>query len=241
MQFKAVLSQETLKTITSAISTIVSEAKIQILPTGLKIQAVDPATVCMAFVEVGADAFDFYKADEGMIALDLPRLASFAEGKEPVTLELDPDTHKLKISTGKAKYSMSLLDPSSIKDTPRLPQLDMPCSVSIPGSELQASIKACMKVCDHVIIAQEEDFSFEAKGDIDAVKIVYPLAELTGIKQGTSRSLFSLDYMEDIAKIAGKAAAVKVDSGIDYPGVFSCDIGKVHIRYFVAPRMEQSE
>ncbi|MCK9569492.1 DNA polymerase sliding clamp [Candidatus Pacearchaeota archaeon] len=239
--FKIVISQQNLKSIIDAVSHLVSEAKMIILEDGIKIDAVDPANVAMVFLHAGQGAFEYFHADKCELALDLAKLASLTAGKDSVSLELDEETHKLKIVVGRAKYKMSLLDPSAIKNGPRLPQMDMPAHIAIPGTDLQEAVKAAAKVSDHVILVQDDqNFTISAKGNIDAFEMPFALTESQGVKMGESRALFSLDYIEDIAKVASRADLATIETGIDYPMRITFNLGEsINICYLLAPRIEQ--
>jgi proliferating cell nuclear antigen len=238
--FKIVVSQPTLSSIIAAVSHLTTDAKIAISEDGLKIEAVDAANVAMVFLNAKAAAFDSYQATTGEIALDLQKLQSLASGKEPISMLLEEETHKLHIAVGRAKYTMSLLDPSAFKGTPKIPQLDLPCSITMAGGDLLDAIKAAGKVGDHVVLEQnEEEFRFSAKGDIDSFSMPFQLSELTGVRQGVSRALFSLEYFAAIAKVASSCKEVRIDTGVDYPAKIEFSIGDVDIRYLLAPRIEQ--
>lgn len=238
---KIVISQPNLKGIIDAVSHVANEVRLQIMSDGLKIESVDPASVVMVFLHASAGAFEYFKADQGLIALDLPKLASLSAGKDNVTLELEEETHKLKISVGRAKYTMSLLDPGALKPTPRIPDLDLPASVAMPGEEFRDAIAAAGKVSDHIIMEQnDEAFVLSAKGDIDAFEMPISLAEMLAVKHGASRALFSLDYMDDISKVAKGSDNVMIETGIDYPTKITFNIGEsINVQYLLAPRIEQ--
>ncbi|HUI39853.1 MAG TPA: proliferating cell nuclear antigen (pcna) [Methanothrix sp.] len=242
--FKAVINAETLRDAIESVSSLVDEVKFSISEKGLELKAVDPANVAMVSLKIGAEAFEFFKADQGEIGVDLVRLSdvlSMADKGETVQLELDEETHKLKIGVGALSYTLSLIDPTAIRKEPRLPELDLPAHVTLPGAELRRAVKAAEKVSDHVILGvSDEGFYMEAKGDIDSLKLKIPSTELLGMKPGEARSLFSLDYLEDMSKSIGKAGEVTLEMGIDYPLRVSFKIGQpVEITYLLAPRIEQ--
>ena len=239
--FKIVISQLNLKSIISAVSHITSEVKFQLSPDGLKIEAVDPASVAMVKLDASTGAFDYFQADSGQIAMDLTKLAALTAHKDaPVSIELEEETHKLKIAVGKAKYTMSLLDPSSLHATPRIPTLDLPAAVALPGSELREAISSATKVADHIIIEQHDsEFKISAKGDIDAFEMPMNLTEMLSVRHGESRALFSLDYMEDIGKVAAGSDNVMIETGIDYPMKVTFNLGEsINVQYLLAPRIE---
>jgi proliferating cell nuclear antigen len=110
------------------------------------------------------------------------------------------------------------------------------------GSDLQDAIKAAGKVSDHVILEQtDEEFIFSAKGDIDSFRMPFQLSELTGIRNGMSRALFSLDYIAAISKVASGSKEVKIDTGIDYPARIAFSGSNIDITYLMAPRIEQED
>lgn len=239
--FNMVITQQNLKGIIDAVSHLATEAKLVILDDGIKIDAVDSANVAMVFLHASTGAFEYFKADKGELALDLMKLSSLSAGKDNVSMELDEETHKLHITVGRAKYKMSLLDPTAIKGGPRLPQMDMPAHIAIAGNDLQEAVKAAAKVSDHVVLSQDEaTFTISAKGDIDSVEMPFSLSELQGVKMGQSRALFSLDYLQEIAKVASRADLTKIETGIDYPMRMTFNIGEnINIQYLLAPRIEQ--
>ncbi|OPY53059.1 MAG: DNA polymerase sliding clamp [Methanosaeta sp. PtaU1.Bin060] len=242
--FKAVINADTLRDAIESVSSLVDEVKFSISDKGLELKAVDPANVAMVSLKIGAEAFEFFKADQREIGVDLVRLSdvlSMADKGETVQLELDEESHKLKIGVGALSYTLSLIDPTAIRKEPRIPELDLPAHVTLPGSEFRKAVKAAEKVSDHVVLGvSDEGFYMEAKGDIDSLKLKIPSTELLGMKPGEARSLFSLDYLEDMSKSIGKAGEVTLEMGIDYPLRVGFKIGQhVEITYLLAPRIEQ--
>jgi len=242
--FKASINAENLRDAIESVSSLVDEVKFSISEKGLELKAVDPANVAMVSLRVRAEAFDFFKADQGEIGVDLVRLSdvlSMADKGENVGLELDEENHKLKIGVGSLSYTLSLIDPTAIRKEPRIPELDLPAHVTLPGVELRRAVKAAEKVSDHVVMGvSDEGFYMEAKGDIDSLKLKIPSTELLGMKPGEARSLFSLDYLEDMSKSISKAPEVTLEMGIDYPLRVNFKLGQfVEISYLLAPRIEQ--
>ena len=241
--FKAVINAEKLRNSIEAVSTLATEVKFSISEKGLELKTVDPANVAMVHLQIGAEAFESFYAAGGEIALDLEKMSdilSMAGKDENVQLELDEESHKLKIGVGSLAYTLSLLDPTAIRREPRLPELDLPAHVTLPGAELRRAVKAAEMVSDHVVLGvSNEGFYMEAKGDIDSLKLKIPSTELLGLKPGEARSLFSLDYLEDMSKSISKAPEVTLEMGIDYPLRANFKLGQfAEINYLLAPRLE---
>jgi proliferating cell nuclear antigen len=85
-----------------------------------------------------------------------------------------------------------------------------------------------------------EVFFMEAEGDTDNVQLEMTKDQLVDLKAGDAKSLFSLDYLTDISKIAGKTGEVSIDIGKDYPLKVRFKIAQGHgdVSYMLAPRVE---
>ncbi len=242
--FKAVIVAEKIKDAIESISTLVDEARFKLSPEGISVRAVDPANVAMVSLDLSKDAFDSYEATEGEIGIDLTKLngiMEMADKNDNIELELDETAHKLIIRMRGLSYTMSLLDPSSIRKEPKVPALDLPARVVIRGEDLKRAVKAAEKVSDYMNIGVRGDvFFMEAEGDTDKVLLEMTKDQLVDIQPGEVKSLFSLDYLADISKIAGKAEEVTIDIGKDYPLKIKLKIAQGHgeVGYMLAPRVE---
>ena len=242
--FKAVIGAEKLKDSVESISALVDEAKFRITPEGISVKAVDPANVAMVSFELSKDAFDSFEASEGELGIDLTKLGSIldmADKADNIELELDENTHKLVIIMSGLSYTMSLLDPSSIRKEPKVPTLDLPVRIVIRGEDIKRAVKAAEKVGDYMSMGVNgEIFFMGAEGDTDKVLVEMTKDQLIDFKAGEAQSLFSLDYLSDISKIAGKASEVTIDIGKDYPLKLNIKIAEGHgkVSYMLAPRVE---
>ncbi|MBE0523382.1 MAG: DNA polymerase sliding clamp [Methanosarcinales archaeon] len=244
--FKAIIESEKLKETIEAVSSIVDEAKINLTPDGLSIRAVDPANVAMVDLTLKPGAFEEFTATDGEIGVDLNRLndiLGMAEKAETVELELDEETHKLVVKMSGLTYKISLLDPSSIRKEPKVPKLDLPARIVLSGAELRRAIKAAEKVSDHMCMGVDEDiFYMEAEGDSDRMRLDIAKDQLISLESGDARALFSLDYLSDMIKSAGKSNEVTIELGKDYPTMLNFKIagGNGNVSYLLAPRIESN-
>ncbi|KCZ73152.1 DNA polymerase sliding clamp subunit [Candidatus Methanoperedens nitroreducens] len=242
--FKAVIGAEKLKDAIESISTLVDEARFKLTTDGITVRAVDPANVAMVSLDLAKDAFDSYEATEGELGIDLTKLNSImemADKSDNIELDLDETAHKLIVRMRGLSYTMSLLDPSSIRKEPKIPALDLPAHIVIRGEDLRRAVKAAEKVSDYMSMGVKGNIFFmEAEGDTDKVRLEMTKDQLIDLQAGEAKSLFSLDYLTDIAKIAGKAEEVTIDLGKDYPlkARFKIAQGHGEVSYMLAPRVE---
>jgi proliferating cell nuclear antigen len=242
--FKAAINAELLKDAIAALAVIVDEVRFRIKPEGISVKAVDPANVAMVIFELGSSAFDEYNADECEIGIDLNKitdLLGITDKGDTVRMELEEGNHKLLIDVGGLSYTLSLLDPSTIRAEPRIPQLELPAKVVMNGADLRRAVKAAEKISDHMLMGVNGDtFYMEAKGDTDQVRLEMGRDQLIDLKTGEASSLFSLDYLTDIVKPTNKVNEVSLSLGRDFPVIIDFEIanGTGRISYLLAPRIE---
>ncbi|HII02785.1 TPA: DNA polymerase sliding clamp [Methanosarcinaceae archaeon] len=241
---KAAINAELLKDSIASLAVIVDEVRFRINSEGFTVKAVDPANVAMGIFELRSAAFDEYSADECEIGVDLNKitdLLGIADRSDTVRMELDEVNQKLLIDVGGLSYTLSLLDPSTIRAEPRVPQLELPAKVVLNGADLRRAVKAAEKISDHMLMGISEDtFYMEAKGDTDQVRLGMGRDQLIDMKSGDACSLFSLDYLSDIVKPTNKVNEVTLSLGRDFPILIDFEIanGAGKISYLLAPRIE---
>ncbi|HLF17251.1 MAG TPA: proliferating cell nuclear antigen (pcna) [Candidatus Thermoplasmatota archaeon] len=242
--FKAKVKAEVLRTMLDAVAPLVDEAKIQATAEGLSLKAVDPAHVAMVELSVGKKAFAEYKAKDLDMGVDLDKLKDILKLAGPqdfIDIEYKEDAHRLVFKIGHITRRMALVDTANMGD-PKVPNLNLPNQVTVLASELQQGIKASEAVSDHIaLIAQGKTFELVADGDTDQVHLKLEGDELIKIQApDKSRSLFSLDYFSNMAKVVRPTDAVTLHLGTDYPVKIEFDIadGGGHIVYLLAPRIE---
>lgn len=229
------------------LATIVNECKLRFDEDGLSARACDPANVAMCDVSLPQRAFESYEADGGVIGINLDRLQdvlSMGDKGDLVHLELNEETRKLHIEIGELSYTLALIDPDSIRKEPDIPDLDLPAEVAFEGSELARGVTATDLVGDHVSLSADPDeqtFVVSAEGDTDDVDLVLGNEELvTGDVDESAESLFSLDYLEDMARPIGSDVIVSFKLGTEMPVKFRYTNGQASVQHLLAPRIQSS-
>ena len=222
--FKAVISTDVLQNAMKAMSCIIEECIFEITPNGLAARAVDPSNSAMVSIDLRSDAFTQFEADECELGIDLPRLVeilAMSDKSNDVNLEIDPDTHRLNIEMGGLSYTLSLLDPSSMRKSPTVPQLELPAQITLSGTEFKRMTKAASMTGDHMRIGVEGDtFFMDAKGDTDSVRLELTQSELIDLKPADVSALYALDYLSDMSKGIGNVSEIVINLGRDLPVVW---------------------
>lgn len=243
MQLKAAIQADRLQAVLKAITAIATECLATVGPDGMAIKLVDPASVAMADITVPAEAFDFWDCpDQGAIALEAGRLQGLVEGKgiPPVSIEIDG--HEMKVSVGSARYTLRMLSPDAVRKPPRVPEIDLPAWVEIDAQELRGAVKAAINIAEKdgaaVLETTDDKFLMHCSTETEKFSIDWPLSAV-GRRMGMARSLFSLDYLDDISKVL--AGPVLIELGVDYPGRMTAKAeGGIKLQYLLAPRIENT-
>ena len=247
MTFSAIVPVQSLEDALDPVATLVDECTIRLDEDELSIRAVDPANVGMADVSLPERAFESYEADGGVIGVNLDRLQdvlSMGDKGDLAKLELNEETRKLHIQIGELSYTLALIDPDSVRKEPDIPDLDLPADVAFEGSELSRAVTAADLVGDHVSLSADPDgqeFVVSAQGDTDDVEVTLGHDELATADVGESaESLFSLDYLKDMARPIGSDVIVSFKLGTEMPVKFRYTNGEASVEHLLAPRVESS-
>jgi proliferating cell nuclear antigen len=257
--FEAKVDASVLRECIESITAIVDEGKLIIAEEGLKLRAVDPANVAMVSFELQSDAFDEFRfaakesgaeteaggesKAETEIGIDFVKLLGILGigGREEVELELDERAQKLFTRMGSLAYTISLLDPSSLRKEPKVPELEFPVQVIIETEEFRRTIRAAEKIGDHIMLGVDgEVFYMEAEGEMDKLRLGLQKEQLLHLTPGTVHSLYSLDYISAMSKGMSHAENITLNLGKDYPLQIEFEVaeGKGKVSYLLAPRIE---
>lgn len=241
--FAASIATNALQSSMKALSAMVEEARFEITADGIVACAVDPANASLVSLNIPKSVFTEYDATEAELGIDLARfveILGMSEKDVEVELRLDPETHRLDISMGKLSYTMSLIDTETLRKSPQIPELNLPAEITVSTPAFKRMIKAGSMVGDNMWIGVQDDtFFMEADGDGDSVRLDLTESELVKIVPANVKTLYSLDYLEDISKGIGTSSDVVISLGRDLPLVidFSPHDG-CSMTYVLAPRIE---
>jgi len=221
--FEATVAKDRLESFLEPISALTDECRLRLGEDGIAVSAVDGANVAMVDVELGADAFEHYDADGAVIGLPLARfedIVGMAPSNALVRLELTDASGRLDIAFHRVDYSCALLDTDAIREDPDAPDLELPAEVGIEGGEIVRAVSLAGFVADHVRFGVDEGaatFFADADGDTDDIHIEHVSDELRALTAAEVQSIFSIDYLDDIAATVPKDAAVTLELGDSMP------------------------
>jgi len=246
--FKALINGEIIKNAFMGVSILSNDVKMNFNDDEVYIKTVDDANVCMVSLNLKKDAFDYFDASPSSIGLNVKTaydLLKDAKKDDPVEIELLEKESKIKFSMGKLSYSLVLLNTDAIKKEPKTPRIDLPVKAIISGEDFKKAIKAAEKVSDYIIFnADTEGLKMTSRGEMRDMSLSIPKEEMEeySIKDDKSvRSMFSLDYVSEIAKVFVNAEEIELRIGNDFPILMKSSIARDEgfIEYLLAPRVEE--
>ncbi len=241
--FVAELKSDTLKGLVNIISTLIDEVKFTITAEGMTLKAVDAAHVAMIELNVTKDAFESFSAEDTELGLDLEKVKGvlkLAGSGETIRMEQDDATGKLVFKVGNITRRMSLIDTTGMND-PKVPQLNLSATITVPIEELQKGIRAVESISDHITLkAGPEFFELSCEGDTDSVSLKLDASSAKIDTETDVCSMFPPDYLANIIKAIPAGTKVNIELDNDYPVklVFALAEGAATVDYLLAPRIE---
>ncbi len=241
--FVAELKSDVLKGIVNIISTLIDEVKFTITSEGMTLKAVDAAHVAMIEMNLTKGAFESFSAEDTEIGLDLEKVKGvlkLAGSGETIRMEQDDATGKLIFKVGNITRRMSLIDTTGMND-PKVPQLNLTATITVPIEELQKGIRAVESISDHITLkAGPEFFELSCEGDTDSVSLRLDSSSAKISTDSDVCSMFPPDYLANIIKAIPSGTQVDIELDNDYPMklVFALADGAAKVDYLLAPRIE---
>lgn len=241
--FDAKISTSALRSSVKAMAAVIEESTFKITPEGMSSTAVDPANACMCNMVISEGAFIAIDSNETEIGLDLQRfveIIGMAESDGEINLSIDEHTHQLVVDMGGLSYNMSLLDPTTVRASPNVPELNLPAKIKMGVSEFKRAVKAASMTGDTMTIGIDGNTVYmEARGDSDVVRLDMEEETLISLQPADVSATYSLDYLIDIGKGIGNATEITINLGRDLPVVIDFSpYPRCNVTYILAPRIE---
>ena len=239
---------KTWQALISAISALVDEANFEISPKGMTLRAMDPSRIAMVDFELPKSAFSAYECDEeghlGVNLDEMDKIVKRAGAGNSLELALDREKNQLQITLqGRTKrsFKISLIDLGA--DRPPTLNVDFGINIKITADTLKEIIQDANIISDFIQIdAQPDNVTISARGDTGNLEVTIGKSEealLEYTVKEPAKSLYALEYLNDMMKAVAASDTVQLEFGKGTPIklVFAVSSGG-HITYFLAPRVE---
>lgn len=258
--FEARLVQSSvLKKVIEAVKELLSEATFECSDSGMQVQAMDNAHVCLVSLNMRSDGFDKYRCDRnlsmGMSITCMSKILKCAGTDDTVTLRAWDNPESINVifeSPNKeklAEYEMKLINMD--QEHLGIPETLYSCTVKLPSAEFARIVRDLQMFGESITIAcSKEGIKFSAAGDIGTANVkLAQTAESDKEEETVSiemqepvKQAFSARYLNNFVKATPLCAQVQLSLSNDVPLVCEYKIGDIgHIRYYLAPKIEDEE
>jgi proliferating cell nuclear antigen len=239
-------SADVFKKSMEAISVLIDEAELVVSQNGLELRATDPSQISMVDFSLPKKAFTKFEAAETRLGLDLDYLnqvLSRAGSGDELVLSLDEKKAFLIVSfrgSAERSFQVPLIDVSSA-EVPN-PKIEFDSELLVSAGFLQSAFKDAALISSHVVLGcTDEKFFVKAnssKGSLNE-EMKQDKTTLPELRvKHECRSMFPLDYLQDMLKVATSDTKVALFLKSNAPVKVSYPISDATITYFLAPRIE---
>jgi proliferating cell nuclear antigen len=251
--FKATLQDVSLlRDNLDAVSSMITEGTFEISKGGLKLVAMDSASVAMVILQILPSAFlDYHCKEDSKMTISISNLVTImkrARANDSIMLELDEN--RLKI-TMKGDFTRTFIVPliDSVGTVQKVPELNFRGKVVISASALKDGIKDAQMISDCVIFETSPlSFVIKSSGDTSETRMeltkdspsLNSLNLSEGIEAGkTLRAKYSIDYIDKMLKGTKSADNVILQFSNDYPMKLDHTVvDKLQLSFILAPRVD---
>ena len=200
--------QDLMSKIIETLGVVVEDARFDFGENGLEIRVVDPSHVAMIQMNIDSAAFDTWELDETKLGLELRKikeLVSLGGPTDMIEMAYGDETGVLTVNLGKIDRNIRPLDNTTM-NPPTLPELKLPCKVTISGSDFTQALKAARQVGDLVNFSIDENtFTVHVLGSTDSVTVAFNKDELQNLEcEGACSKSILIDlsgsFVEDFWK-----------------------------------------
>ena len=245
---RAIVDAETIQTTVELAHALFEECHVRFGEDGLRLSAMDAATVASVEIALDAAAFDSFEAAAGHVGVNLSRLRDvvrMADRGRPVRFALNAETRKLDVRMDELEYTLAVLDPETIRSPPDRPDggFEFAGEVRAAAGDFERAVRAADMVSSHLALGiDDEEFYVEAEGDTDDVSLALSADELLEFAPGPAHSLYSLDYLTAINRAIPRDGELDLRLGTEQPVEVGYEFadGAGSVEYLVAPRIARS-
>ncbi|XP_076042904.1 proliferating cell nuclear antigen [Oratosquilla oratoria] len=258
--FEARLVQGSLlKKVLEAIRDLLTEASWDCADTGIQLQAMDNSHVSLVSVNLRAEGFDKYRSDRnitlGMNLTSMSKILKCASNDDIITIKAkdDADTVSFMFENPNndkvSDYEMKLMNLDH--EHLGIPDTEFFCVITMPSAEFARICRDMSQFGETVVIScTKEGVQFSSAGDIGTGNV--KLAQSSSVEkeedaividlQEPVKLKFACEYLNKFAKATGLSPQVSLSMAPDVPLVVEYKIGGIgHIRYYLAPKIEEKD
>lgn len=248
-----------LKKILDALKDLIADASWEVSNSGITLQSMDSSHVALCGLLLRKDAFENFRCDRNIsLGINLPMMAKIlrcAGSDDIITLSSvdQPDNLTFKFESPKgerdSEYEIKLSDIDS--ENLGIPDTDYSVTIKMPSGELNRICRDLSQIGDTLEIACTKDgVEFKTTGDSGYGKINLKQTSnadkeednITIEMEEAVTLTFASRFMCYFTKATPLSSQVTLQMRADSPLVVEYKIGEAgHLRFFLAPKIEEDE
>ena len=258
--FEAVLEQGVvLKKIIDAMKDIVTDANLDCAETGISLQAMDASHVSLVSLALRPELFQMYRCDTntslGVNFTSLSKIMKCASNDDKITVQADDNNEQVSFmfeSTDKiTDFDMKLL--SIDAEHLGIPDTEYMATITMPSAEFARICRDLAIIGETCVIsASKEGVRFSVDGDLGCGNITLRETSASDAKPDDKVTIkiddtaleltFALNYLNMFTKATPLSPTVTLKMAPEVPLVVEYPIESGgHIRYYLAPKIEDDE
>jgi len=247
-----------LKKVLDAIKDLLNEATFDCSESGMQLQAMDNSHVSLVSLTLKSEGFDKYRCDRslsmGMNLGSLHKILKCAANNDIVTIKAqdNPDsvTFQFESSNGErvSEFDMKLMNLD--QEHLGIPETDYACIIKMPSGDWARIVRDLSQFGESIVIAcSKQGVKFSSTGDIGTGNV--KLAQTSNVDSDDAVVIdlqepvtltFASRYLNAFAKAAGLSNQVQLSMSQEVPLVVEFKVNDIgHIRYYLAPKIEDEE
>ncbi len=237
--YKIILMANDLKKFVKLLTEMTNEAKIELLSDAMHARLVDDANAALIDVTMNKPAFIEYDVKDAtnenpvVIGVDLVKLSEVIGSAGKLSeVVLEDANGKIQISFDGMIFKLPALDPGTMRQTPRMPNLPFAVKTSVDSEFIKAMLKGVKIVGGDVVIVTEGSVvNFKSCSD-DGNTFEFPVTVDGNFEH--AESLYAIGYIKTLGLFDGE---IWMSYGTDIPAVFESVTDNMTVLYMTAPRI----
>lgn len=246
--FKAVIDDSKLfKDSISLINELVSEGVFEVSNEGMKLIAMDPASVAMIIFHLLPSAFSSFSAEgKQKIGLSIDKLRGILRrlnGGERLAFGVEESNFIIEIyDKYKRKFSLPLLDLDG--SDMRIPSLEFTSKVELKADVLKSGVEDAGVISDSIIFMTDTNkFVMHSAGDNNEVTISLDPSNTDALVnlecKEASKAKYSIEYLNKMVKAGKIADKLTLNFKNDYPlRLDYSSLDNLKVSFILAPRVD---
>jgi len=250
-----------LKKIIDSIKDLVDQANFDCTSAGIQLQAMDQNHTSLVTLLLRADGFDHYTCHRnitlGINIASITKILKSVSNDDKVTIKAEDngDTVTFLFESEKqdkiSEFELKLMNIDV--EALGIPDTEYKVTITTPSSRFQGICQHLSNIDDVVMIhASKEEVRFSASGEIGNGNITLLQTSSSDVKDEDSTKFdvqepvslaFALRYLGFFTKASPLSSQVRLSLSKDVPLMVEYEIGDKmgHIRYYLAPRIDEDE